>query len=226
VTLTDSLGNTYVDAVSQVQNSDASQVHILYASNIKGGANTVTATITLPNDHPWLAVYEYSGLIANNPLDKTASAQGTSANAATGSSATTSNPYELIFVGAGIPSGFAGSASAGSGYTVAQQDTGGSPAINETLVTNSAGSFNGTFNFSGSTDWSAVLATFVGSGTAGPMCDVNGNGTTNVQDVQLEVNMALGMTACTADINSDGKCNVVDVQRVTNAALGGQCVTQ
>jgi len=56
-------------------------------------------------------------------------------------------------------------------------------------------------------------------------CDLNADGATNVVDVQLMVNQALGVSACTADINKDGVCNVVDVQRVVNAALGGQCVS-
>jgi hypothetical protein len=52
-------------------------------------------------------------------------------------------------------------------------------------------------------------------------CDVNGDGSTNVADVQLEVNMALGISTCT---NPSGACSVVSVQRVVNAALGGTCV--
>jgi hypothetical protein len=60
---------------------------------------------------------------------------------------------------------------------------------------------------------------------SGSACDVNGDGTTNVVDVQQEVNQALGIVSCTADINKDGQCTVVDVQRVVNAALGGQCVS-
>jgi hypothetical protein len=60
---------------------------------------------------------------------------------------------------------------------------------------------------------------------SGSACDVNGDGTTNVVDVQQEVNQALGIASCTGDINKDGQCTVVDVQRVVNAALGGQCVS-
>src|SRR5262249_43985762 len=56
-------------------------------------------------------------------------------------------------------------------------------------------------------------------------CDVNGDNATNVVDVQLSVNQALGIGGCTADINKDGLCNVIDVQRIVNAALGGQCVS-
>jgi hypothetical protein len=52
-------------------------------------------------------------------------------------------------------------------------------------------------------------------------CDVNGDGVTNVADVQLEVNMALGISPCS---NPSGTCTVASVQRVVNAALGGTCV--
>jgi hypothetical protein len=67
-----------------------------------------------------------------------------------------------------------------------------------------------------------------GSGTVQTpsVCDVNESGSTNVADVQLAVNQAIGVTTCTADIDKDGACNVADVQRVVNAALGGSCVTQ
>lgn len=55
-------------------------------------------------------------------------------------------------------------------------------------------------------------------------CDVNGSGTVNVIDVQLEVNAALGTAACAfQDIDGEGHCNVIDVQRVISAALGSSC---
>lgn len=55
-------------------------------------------------------------------------------------------------------------------------------------------------------------------------CDLNNDGTVNVVDVQLAINMALGVAPCTANINGIGVCNVVVVQRVINNALGGSCV--
>jgi hypothetical protein len=50
---------------------------------------------------------------------------------------------------------------------------------------------------------------------------------TNVADVQLEANAALGVIACAPvyDIDKDGICNIVDVQHVIVAALGGLCVS-
>jgi len=56
-------------------------------------------------------------------------------------------------------------------------------------------------------------------------CDLNSDGSVNIVDVQLAVNMALGYSTCTANIDGSGVCNIVVVQRVVNAALGGGCVT-
>ncbi|OGR49910.1 MAG: hypothetical protein A2X37_12025 [Elusimicrobia bacterium GWA2_66_18] len=55
-------------------------------------------------------------------------------------------------------------------------------------------------------------------------CDLNRDASTNVVDVQLQVNQALGAAACASDLNRDGLCNVIDVQRDVNASLGGPCV--
>jgi hypothetical protein len=55
-------------------------------------------------------------------------------------------------------------------------------------------------------------------------CDLNKDGTVNITDVTLGVNMVLGLSACTASINGTGGCNVAMVQRVVGAALpNGTC---
>jgi hypothetical protein len=46
VSISDTVGNAYTQAVAQVQNADGSQVHIFYAKKILSGANTVTATFS------------------------------------------------------------------------------------------------------------------------------------------------------------------------------------
>ena len=57
-------------------------------------------------------------------------------------------------------------------------------------------------------------------------CDLNGDSTVNIADVQMAINQALGQTACSnGDLQPDGQCNVLDVQRVVTAALGGPCTT-
>ena len=57
------------------------------------------------------------------------------------------------------------------------------------------------------------------------VCDVNGDGVVDAQDVQVAIRMALGTTPCTAAVTAAGLCNVVLVQRVTNASHGAQCVS-
>ena len=54
-------------------------------------------------------------------------------------------------------------------------------------------------------------------------CDLNGDGTVNVLDVQLMVSQAIGTTACTNKLDGGATCDVIDVQRVVNAALGAAC---
>jgi hypothetical protein len=55
-------------------------------------------------------------------------------------------------------------------------------------------------------------------------CDLNADGTVNVLDVQLAINMDLGLATCTADIEGAGVCNSDVVNRIVTAALGGTCV--
>jgi hypothetical protein len=55
-------------------------------------------------------------------------------------------------------------------------------------------------------------------------CDLNLDGVVNVLDVQLAINMDLGLQTCTADIDTLGVCNSNVVNTVITAALGGPCV--
>jgi hypothetical protein len=161
VTLKDSAGNTYIQAVAQVQTADGSQVHLFYAKNILGAAaNTVTATFSSTNNHPWLAIYEYKGLNITNPLDQTASAQGSSTAASSGAAPTTTSANELVFGATGLPSSFTGTQTAGSGYAFLERDTTGSPAANESELVTATGSYTASFTLSASANWSALVATF------------------------------------------------------------------
>ena len=157
VAVTDTAGNVYTDAVSQGQDSDGHQVHIFYATNIAGGTNRVTATFSDFNNHPWLAVYEYSGITT---LDRTAAAEGYSAFPNSGATTTTASANELVFAATGLPASYTGSPTAGAGFTLQRQDTGTSRAANEAATVTSTGSFTGTFNLSAATNWTAVVATF------------------------------------------------------------------
>jgi hypothetical protein len=167
VTITDSLGNTYTDAVNQAQTADGHQVHLFYARNIAAGANTITAAFSSTNNHPYLAIYEYSGLSTTNPLDQTAHAQGSSALADTGGTASTNSASELIFAATGLPASYSGVVTAGSGYALQQQDTSSERGATESAIATTTGSIHGIFNLNPGTSWSAVVATFRVAGSSG-----------------------------------------------------------
>jgi hypothetical protein len=160
VTVSDSAGNIYKDAVSQVQSVDGHQVHVFYAKNVAGASNTVTAQFSARNNHPWLAVYEYSGLSATNPLDRTARAQGNGSVVSSGAAPVTASANELVFAAAGLPASYTGAIAAGSGYLMLQQDIGTSRAADAGAIVSATGSFAAVFGLSAGTNWTAVLATF------------------------------------------------------------------
>jgi M6 family metalloprotease-like protein len=60
-------------------------------------------------------------------------------------------------------------------------------------------------------------------GQAAQSCDLTGDGTVNIADVQLEINEALGRAPAVNDLNGDGVVNLVDVQMVINGALNLGC---
>jgi hypothetical protein len=67
----------------------------------------------------------------------------------------------------------------------------------------------------------AEVLALVNAAPTGIVTDLNGDGVTNVTDVQMAINQAAGAVACSSgDVNKDGACNVSDVQLVINRALG------
>jgi hypothetical protein len=142
-----------------MQTTDGHQTHIFYASKIKGGANTVTATFSGTNNHPFLAIYEYRGV---GTLDQTAHAQGSSSAPNSGATTTTTASNELLFSGLGLPSSSSVTVTAGAGYKLEQQQgsAGGSRSATEDATVAASGSFSGAFSVGSSTNWSCIVATF------------------------------------------------------------------
>jgi len=59
--------------------------------------------------------------------------------------------------------------------------------------------------------------------TAFSLCDVNQDSATNVSDVQIVINQALGAALPANDLDGSGAVNVVDVQYVIDAVIGLGC---
>ena len=69
-----------------------------------------------------------------------------------------------------------------------------------------------------------ALATACTSATITTLgCDINADGSVNVQDVQVVINEAMGMSLAVHDFNQDGAVNIIDVQKMINAAFGSGC---
>jgi hypothetical protein len=160
VAVSDSAGNAYVSAASQVQTADGHQLFLFYAKNIAGSANTVTATFNGTNNHPWLAIFEYGGLSTTAPLDQVAHAQGSSASADSGATGVTAAANELVFAAGGFPASYTGAVTAGTGFTLLLQDTSSERGATESMTTSATGTFHGTFSLNPSTNWSTIIATF------------------------------------------------------------------
>ena len=160
VVVTDSAGNVYREAVAQAQSADGHQLHLFYVANVVGGPNTVTATFSSVNNRPWLAIYEYQGVRTTGPLDQTGRAQGSGATPSSGPTGVTATANELVFAATGLPASYAGTVSAGAGYVLQRQDTGGSRAATESGMAATPGSYTATFALSAQTNWTAVVATF------------------------------------------------------------------
>src|SRR5712692_32748 len=165
VTVTDTASNTYALAVSQTQTTDGHQIRIFYATSAASSPNTVTATFSATNTHPWLSVFEFTGVSA---LDQTAHAQGNSSSPNTGLTAATTSNNELVFAGLGLPNNSTATVTAGTGFQLLLQDAppNTSRAATEGEIVSVSGQYAGTFSLSAKTKWSAVVATFLNTAVA------------------------------------------------------------
>lgn len=102
MTVADSLGNTYTQAVTKA-NSTTFEAAIFYAVNIIGGANTVTVTNAGTAASMAMQVYEVNGLLAQVTAqpDQSTSGTGTSATPAL-SALAASTPNSLAFLGISV----------------------------------------------------------------------------------------------------------------------------
>jgi hypothetical protein len=160
----DSQGNVFTPVGNQLTSPGGDSSRVYYAKNIKGGADTVT--VTLSRTSVWLEIYliEYSGTDPNNPIDAQAGASG-GAGAVSSGNATTTVAGDVIY-------GYCAADAActvGSGFTARSTLNGN---LLEDMVAGSAGSYaaTGTAN-SGWTMQMVALkpASGGGGGTGAPV---------------------------------------------------------
>jgi hypothetical protein len=154
VSLSDSMGNTYVSAVGPTRwQNDQWRVQTFYASDIKNGDNIVTATFSSNvNAFGIVYVHEYSGIDRLNPVDAVSSRSGTGSAVSSGPVATT-NPTDLLFGGIGSTGSVTAS---GQSYSVRSKVFGNMTA--DTVVT-TTGSYEVSANQNGDA-WTAHFIAF------------------------------------------------------------------
>lgn len=158
ITATDSLGNTYVQAVRTYDSSHRQGSAILYATNIKGGSSTtVTVKFSSPVAYLALGIHEYNGVTA---LDASTGTMGKGSTLSSGTVTTTASG-DLVF-GCGVEDSTGNSDvfTAGTGF-VKRVDLGNAAAYaDEDGAQANAGSTAATWNLSPAGSWIATVAAF------------------------------------------------------------------
>ena len=89
--VTDSQGNVFTAIGNQLTTPGGARSRVYYAKNVKGGADTVT--VTLSGTSGWIELYlsEYTGADQTNPIDAQSGATGTAGAVSSGNGTTTVN---------------------------------------------------------------------------------------------------------------------------------------
>jgi RHS repeat-associated protein len=157
-TVTDSLGNTYRQALWVNETGSGNTLAIFYAENIAPGANTITVSDTASAPLRFAAL-EYAGVATVNSLDVVASAIGNSTTPNSGNATTTGNGDLLL---GAILSANGATYAAGTDYTAEEYVP---TAPNTTLIVeDSRQSLDGpavaSATLAASDFWAAALASF------------------------------------------------------------------
>jgi hypothetical protein len=220
--VSDTQGNVFTPVGNQLTTPGGAAGRVYYANNIKGGVDTITVAVSA--NSTYLEVYgaEYAGVDRVTPIDAQAGSSGSTSSVSSGAAAT-SAAGSIIY-------GFCIGDSActpGPGFTA--RSTFQSNLV-EDMIAGGPGPYAaiGSANSGWTMQMVALKAAAPSGGPTSPLnaCDVaTPFGVIDASDVQATINMALGLSPCTANVVGPNTCNVVVVQRVVNASLGGPCLT-
>jgi hypothetical protein len=110
--VTDSQGNTFTQAGSELTSPGGARSRFYYARNIKGGADTITIQLTARSSFIEAYMAEYAGADPVNPIDAQAGAAGSSSAVSSGSAVTTATGDRIVGYCVGD-----NACNAGSGFT-------------------------------------------------------------------------------------------------------------
>lgn len=202
----DTLGNTYSLATNDFDPGNREGLAILYAPNIRSGANTVTVNFGQPDGYRYIIVSEYSGLAASSPVDKAAKQQAwatTASNNVSSTGGTTATSGDLIFGAVVDDSGPFGTITAGTGFT-RRAFLNNMEMATEDAVQTAAGPIAATFTFSQPDHYLAQMVAFRAgaSGTGGG------------------IGLSLACTSTTLSLGQSSACTVTLTQSAPAGGLG------
>jgi hypothetical protein len=226
--VTDNAGNIYTQAgnARATDTGANTMVDIWYAANSVAGATVVMITPSPSGTSGTAVIWEFSG-VAPNPFDQTEVLNSqSSTKAPVGASVTTTSSSEVIVSVANVAGTVTGIK---SGNSFTSDSTAGGEGWAH-FIASSTGAYAPQWTSSTSGTYCSSTVSFIsassggGTGTSsgGSACDLNQDGVVNVVDVQLAVNIDLGLVACPANLDG-GVCGPTLVQQVVNAALGQGC---
>lgn len=163
ISVSDSRGNTYHQAVLFNMTVDSDTLGVFYAENIAGGANTITVSDTISTGTLRFAIFEYSGIASSNSLDGSAAAQGVSPAPNSGNVPTTANgDLVLGTILTANPATF----TAGSGFLIEATAPAepNSKVMVEDGVQSLAGPVSAAASLASSDSWGAAIAAFKSAG--------------------------------------------------------------
>ncbi len=183
------------------------------------GATIVTVTPSPSGTSGTAVIWEFSGVAPFTPLDQTAVLNSQPATSTPwGAPVVTTSANEAIVSVANVQGTVTG---IGSGNPFSSDSSAAGEGWAHDIAS-SAGTFAPLWTVSVSGTYCSSTVSFKAASTAGGACDLNQDGAVNVADVQLAVNMDLGLLACPADLNG-GVCGSTLVQQIVTAALGQGC---
>jgi hypothetical protein len=219
--VTDNAGNIYSEA-GAARSTDTganTMADIWYAENSMAGATIVTVTPSPSGTSGTAVIWEFSGVAPFTPLDQTAVLNSQPATSTPwGAPVVTTSANEAIVSVANVQGTVTG---IGSGNPFSSDSSAAGEGWAHDIAS-SAGTFAPLWTVSVSGTYCSSTVSFKAASTAGGACDLNQDGAVNVADVQLAVNMDLGLLACPADLNG-GVCGSTLVQQIVTAALGQGC---
>ena len=226
--ITDNAGNSYLEAgAARAVDSNMNDMgDVWYAKNSIPGAKVITVTPNPSGASGTAVIWEFSGLDTNAPLTQAAVLNSQPATTTpSGAPVTTALSNELV-VSIGWVQGNVIGILSGNVFSNDSTATGDGWAH---YVASSPGTYSAQWNSDlgtyGASTVSFKSPSSVTTNTATASvgaCDLNKDGVVNVVDVQVAVNIDLGVVSCPVDIDG-GVCGSTLVQQTLSAALGEGC---